>query len=173
MNEERLLVAVGGDPGGTTGICAMGVKPETIFGDMPYAGMEILAYQQCEAEDEEAHADALVAACVLASAWTDDPIPLVMEQFALRKFIRSPELLSPERINALVKVKVKEAPIEIRLFWQMPTDAKRTITNQRLKDWGLYIRGREHARDAERHAIYFIRRAKKIEMLRREAWWPR
>ena len=33
---------------------------------------------------------------------------------------------------------------------------KQFVTNDKLKDWGFYIKGQPHARDATRHACYFI-----------------
>ena len=33
---------------------------------------------------------------------------------------------------------------------------KQFVTNDKLKDWGFYVKGQAHARDATRHACYFI-----------------
>lgn len=39
---------------------------------------------------------------------------------------------------------------------QMAQVAKQFCTDDKLKEWGLWIKGQRHARDAIRHAIYFI-----------------
>jgi hypothetical protein len=170
------LIVVGADPGGTSGVCAGAVPEETIFGDMPYQGIEILFYDEFDDAEEGLHAWNIVNVCYQMSELNHcDRIPLVTEQFGLRKFIRGPDLLSPERINALIKEEVRRASFSIPIFYQTPAGAKEAVTNQRLKDWDLYIRkgGKEHARDAQRHMVHFFRRAKKSETLREEAWGKR
>jgi len=164
------LIVVGADPGGTSGVCAGAIPEETMFGDAPYQGIEILLYDQYDDEAEGIHAWKIVEVVYQFCNQTDYPIPLVCEQFSLRKFIRGPDILSPERINGLIREEIRKASIPIPLFYQMPAHAKEAVTNQRLKAWDLYIRGKEHARDAERHMIHFIRRARKIPALRKEAW---
>ncbi len=39
---------------------------------------------------------------------------------------------------------------------QMATTAKNFVTNDKLKQWGMYQRGQKHARDAVRHGCYFL-----------------
>lgn len=46
------------------------------------------------------------------------------------------------------------APVEA--VWQQPSQAKTYATDERLRRWGYWIRGKEHERDAWRHAILFI-----------------
>lgn len=41
--------------------------------------------------------------------------------------------------------------------YQQPSLAKSTITNERLRRWGLWVAG-DHARDGMRHAVTFLRR---------------
>lgn len=41
------------------------------------------------------------------------------------------------------------------LHGQTPQVAKNFCTDSNLKDWGVYERGNPHARDAQRHAIYY------------------
>ena len=83
----------------------------------------------------------------------------------LRKYLKSEELLSPVRITSVVEFLV--ATGYVGRFaprpWvkQQPSDAMNTATDLRLKEWGLYhADGNEHARDATRHAITLLRRAK-------------
>jgi hypothetical protein len=46
------------------------------------------------------------------------------------------------------------APIEV--VWQQPSQAKTHATDERLRRWGMWIKGREHERDAWRHFAYFV-----------------
>lgn len=100
-------------------------------------------------------------------------VPVLIEQFTLRKFSKSRDLLSPVRISAHVEwlceagvciiIDGDEFDLDPRPYdWQNPDAAMDTATDARLKDWGLYIRegGEEHARDATRHNITYIRAAK-------------
>lgn len=48
--------------------------------------------------------------------------------------------------------------------------AKTTATDDRLRSWGLYTSGSDHARDATRQAITAIRRLKTSAAFRREVW---
>ena len=44
---------------------------------------------------------------------------------------------------------------DMTVFWQMPSEAMTHATNARLRDWGAWVRGKEHGRDARRHALAF------------------
>lgn len=39
---------------------------------------------------------------------------------------------------------------------QMAAPVKRFCSDEKLKDWGLYVKGQPHANDATRHAAYFL-----------------
>jgi hypothetical protein len=54
------------------------------------------------------------------------------------------------------------APVET--VWQQPGQAKGYATDERLKRWGLWIKGREHERDACRHLAHFIASQKSQRM---------
>lgn len=45
---------------------------------------------------------------------------------------------------------------EAETIWQLPSQAKTFATDDRLRDFGLWVKGREHERDAMRHFAYFI-----------------
>lgn len=64
--------------------------------------------------------------------------------------------LSPVRITSLVEGML----IQDQVTWvaQMASLAKSTVTNDRLKKWGLWTRSMEHGRDATRHAALWVRR---------------
>jgi len=43
----------------------------------------------------------------------------------------------------------------IGLSKQTAQNAKKFVTDEKLKEWGMWIKGRPHARDAIRHGIYY------------------
>lgn len=85
---------------------------------------------------------------------------VVVEDFILRTDRRekSRELLSPVRITANLRHHLWR--LGRTMILQQPSMAKTTVTDERLKLWGCYsaVGGLRHARDADRHALTFIRR---------------
>jgi len=41
----------------------------------------------------------------------------------------------------------------VRIEYQLPSEAKRYVTNERMRRWGAWVKGSEHKRDAARHLI--------------------
>ena len=109
----------------------------------------------------------------LAEGWPGAAI--VMEDFILRKFDQGRDILSPVRVMAALDFGFWSIGRDDQVFRQQPSLAKTTATDERLKRWGLYRRegGMNHARDADRHAITFLRRCsqgKGSRLLREQAW---
>lgn len=155
------------DPGGTTGLCAISVPASTLFEDEAgqreaYAGINLVLYDQLTG-DEIDQAQAIVAKRRQLEELSGYHVPLVMESFVLRKFDMGSALLSPvrllEQVKTLIRVTTDDSVPQV--FFQQPDKAKRTVTDARLIRWKLWY-GKagsdRHARDAERHAIYFLRR---------------
>lgn len=100
---------------------------------------------------------------------------MVIESFILRQFSKDPNLLSPVRITASI---AQDLWMHRRYYFtQSPAEAKTTATDERLKNWELYDShgGMNHARDADRHAITFLRKAcqaSKVARELREQAWP-
>ena len=44
----------------------------------------------------------------------------------------------------------------IPVYYQMATQAKGFITDEKLKKWGLYDQGQRHSRDSMRHGLYYL-----------------
>lgn len=85
---------------------------------------------------------------------------IVVEDFILRPHRNemSRELLSPVRITAKIEHHLWK---NRRKMWlQTPAQAKTVGSDERLKAWGVYTRegGLQHARDADRHVMLFLRR---------------
>lgn len=160
------------DPGGTTGWSVMSVYPDALS-DPDVSVLKSIthhAHGQIGGNEDD-QADELGD---LIAVWPGST--LVIESFTLRKFTQGAELLSPVRITAKVDYIIHSGSRGVdhhpRQWRQEPSLAKRTATDQRLKDWGLYQRegGLEHARDADRHAITFLRRATSSKQLRHGSW---
>lgn len=99
---------------------------------------------------------------------------IVVEDFILRTNRRemNRELLSPVRITAKIEHHLWRNG---RKMWlQAPSQAKSLGTDDRLKAWGVYTSegGLGHARDADRHAMLFMRRCmgQKGSVTRALAW---
>lgn len=100
----------------------------------------------------------------------------VIEDFILRKFDQGRDILAPVRVMEKFEFGMWVLGRDKQCFRQQPSMAKTTVTDERLRSWGLYRRdgGLRHARDADRHAITFLRRCSqgKAGRLLREQAWP-
>jgi hypothetical protein len=78
---------------------------------------------------------------------------LVTEQFVLRQLNA---LLDSVEINAILRWACRPR------YWvtQQAGLAMSTVTDTRQKDWGFWIPGKEHARDAVKHNITYLKRRK-------------
>lgn len=96
---------------------------------------------------------------------------IVIEDFTLRTAVRSRDVTSPDRIRfAITTNEILHGSSGRTPFLQMPSYAKTTATDERLKRAGLYFAGMPHACDAARHALTFLRDARQHEELRAHAW---
>lgn len=166
------------DPGGTTGWSLMNVHAEALF-DPEVPLMENITFWQhgqidCgtlkgnrgtsgvgDIEDgvsthgEAAGVNEIIS---LLRAWPGAAV--VIEDFIVRQMNQSRDFLAPVRITAALSQYLYNQNREY--FVQQPSMAKSSATDERLKIWGMYDRsgGLGHARDADRHAITFIKRLK-------------
>lgn len=95
---------------------------------------------------------------------------VVIEDFTLRQFRQDRDLLSPVRVTAALGYCLWRAGRDYHT--QSPADAKGVCSDVRLKEWRMYdpTGGLVHARDADRHAILFLRKAKAKKEFRAVAW---
>lgn len=161
--EDQLYTIIGYDPGGTTGWAVLGIFPEAIE-DEDYLIQENIAFWsigEISDRNENKHARELLE---LARAWSGAKI--VGEQFILRKFLSSSELLSPVRVNAKFEYALEEAMPGRQIIWQQAELAMSTITDLRLQKMGLYAPtiGKEHGRDGLRHALTWAKRARQMRL---------
>lgn len=160
------------DPGGTTGWSVMVVHPDALVDpDVPIlANMEYHVTGQIPGAGMADESEQLAISKImdLINGWAGSAIGT--ESFRLRQFTKDLELLTPVRLNAAMKYALWAGGWG-QLYEQSPDMAKKTATDARLKDWGLYnMHSGGHARDADRHAITFLRRCKSNPNLRQLAW---
>ncbi len=142
------------DPGGTTGWAIFSVHPEAMTGDPDIPIMANIEWwtagQFTGRQDDQV--DQIVA---MVRSWPG--ARLVTEDFKVRQLNAE---LSPVEINAMVLRETRPR------YWvkQMPSLAMDTVTDERQKLWGFWIPGQEHARDAVKHNITFLKRRKEFEV---------
>jgi hypothetical protein len=168
------LIAI--DPGETTGWSLMTVDPICLSDPHAKVLANILSHQHGEVDEKRGPekfpndgeclmVDSLVA---LIHSWPHAAV--VIEDFTLRIKNKSRSLLSPVRVTAKLE---QELWRNGRIYFkQTPNDAKTACNDERLRRWGMYERegGLEHARDADRHAMLFLRRCTQSRRLRENAW---
>lgn len=151
---------IGIDPGGTTGWAVLCCPVNSLRGGSdPLAEIKHWSYGQLEGAENH-QVDQLI---MIIQDW--EAAAIVCEGFHLRTLAAE---LSPVRITAALDWWLSYA--KRPMFIQLPSMAKSTATDDRLKSWELYDKGNEHARDATRHASTFLRRTAKNAKLRAAAW---
>jgi len=141
------------DNGGDSGWCVMGIHPDAMGGDPDLRVIaNILFWTAGEfSGDEDSQCDQILE---LIETWPG--ARLVTELFTLRTRVTSREVFALERMNAILRWAIRP-----RYFvYQQPSLAMTTVTDQRQKDWGFWIPGKEHARDAVKHALTYAKRKK-------------
>lgn len=82
---------------------------------------------------------------------------VAVESFELRasRKLRGRGALAPKGVGTLLRAAYGE-----RVVMQSASQAKSVVTDDRLKDWGLWVKGQQHARDAIRHLVVALRAAR-------------
>lgn len=165
---DDTLTVVALDPGGVTGWSIMDIRRDAITRQKPlhrnittwiHGQVDCRGAADDRASIAEAEARGVLDICRMITQWTGCAV--VIEDFVLRTMSSDRDLLSPVRITAAVE----------QFLWgnritpviQSAAEAKAAATDERLKTWGLYdpthAHAMRHARDADRHALTFLRKA--------------
>jgi hypothetical protein len=134
------------DPGGTCGMALL------LGGDDNVSTLHLM-------QQRNASEFALAEWC-LVTCMANECDVLVVE-----KFIPQPgknytwQSLSAMRIASMIETLLIERGMAMNVdwVWQTPSD-KSIVTDDRLKQWGAWRKGRPHAMDALRHLIVYLRR---------------
>ena len=179
------------DPGGTTGWSIMRVDIERLF-DPKVRPHEMITHWwhgeiDCGAQSGNAGSSALAQGYDLGESETGEAAgvfmcerliyhagrpprsAVVIEDFILRTQTQARDALSPVRITAALQQYLWESK-DTTTFKQQPSEAKTTCTDDRLKQWGFWVPGSRHARDADRHAILFLRKTREKRTKIFQAW---
>ena len=170
---ESKIRVVAFDPGGTTGWSIM----ETTLGaldDNTIPVHEILTgwwHGQIVCNDEkidnyEQVAIDAMAELITAQAADADDFAVVMESYQIRSKRTDAETISPIRFIAGVEQYVWDM---CRYMAKQGPSEKTGVTDERLETWELYLRdGQQHARDADRHALLFLKKLRAKKSLQRK-----
>lgn len=108
-------------------------------------------------ESTSASVDSYLALC--RAAWErsaeDDLVVIGCEGFSLEMNSRDYWLLEPVRFLSVLQDRLRGTDVRVQV--QMPGE-RSVITDARLRTWGLWVPGTDHARDAQRHGLAFLRR---------------
>jgi hypothetical protein len=169
---SKYLHVLGIDPGGTTGWYNITVPRDCMYGDAP---SQIIEHDWGEFTGSEAHQaieisrlareiqslDYKTGPALIVEAWDQDP----------RFNSTDPEALSPVRIGAQLELLREQKQLgDATLHFQSRSLAFSTATDDRLRRWGLWVKGSDHVRAALRHAITALRRARENPDFIKELW---
>jgi hypothetical protein len=85
---------------------------------------------------------------------------VAVESFDLRERTKAKSLLAPVRITARLqdRLQARDFKGEFRNDGRhSPSSAKSIVTDERLREWGLWVPGSPHVRDAMRHLLVLMR----------------
>lgn len=154
------LIVVWADPGVSTGWCIVRVPIARLLavGQVGSTAEQWFKLGEYRSANTSVAVDGFLG--IGRRAWEasneGDVVVLGCEGFILRMQSTDPDLLEPVRFLAVMHDRLRGTGVGVEV--QMPSEAKQTITDARLRMWGLYREGNGHGRDAQRHALLFLRR---------------
>lgn len=169
----KLLNIIGVDPGKTTGWALWKIPRDSMF-----AGGDPEIVERYSGEIRGGESDQVFKLCrffrtVQGLDYKIGPA-VVCESFDFGSPLSDPEVYSPVRIAAMLKFCFEQPTLkqvgDARLVMQSRTIAKRVANDQRLKAAGLWKPGSDHERDAERHIVTALKRARAKREFRDRLW---
>lgn len=166
---------VGVDPGVTTGVSVLGWEGDTPMpDDVPLWGSDQISYGGSGNANDlidgdggypEQHIAHKIAQVVRDLRYHHGgAVHVAIEDFIIRRVDSSRDFLSPVRITAgIMQELYRHLQVDdpfVRLWFQSPSSAKGTCTDDRMDKWGYHIKTKKdrHSRDADRHAVLLLRR---------------
>ena len=167
------VVVVAFDPGETTGWSRMWVGTEYLAdkSDVHQPHEMLHGHDHGQINGPVVEQAAAMMALVNEASPNPNRVCVVVEDFILRRHTKGRELLSPVRITAMLEVLLRQHSMP-KFQLQQPAEAKNVVTDERLKMWGLYeSKGAlRHARDADRHALLWLRKCKENYGRAQKSW---
>lgn len=153
------------DPGGSTGICTVWYSAHALADSKVPMQKCLKAWQSDCLRGSENEQALDVLRWFANRSFGEDKADMVIEDFILRSAIKGRELLSPVRIGHKVDYQLWRGlrlasgeRAKFEPYWQSSGDAKSVMTDERLKLMAMYTPGPDHARDATRHALMWLRK---------------
>lgn len=164
------LHVIGIDPGGTTGWARLTIPRKSMYGDADPQILEWDAGQFYGDEDKQVDSLAQYIRATQGLSYQIGPA-VIVEAFRNMTNVDDDAVFSPVRIGAKLVYAQHLGKLDAaRIVFQDRSIAKTTMTDDRLKRLGYWLPGEEHARDAMRHAITALRRAKAKRAFRDKIW---
>lgn len=158
--EGPALVVVWADPGRTTGwsVHRVNISELLMRGQVGATSRMWWRVGQFVSSDTSSAVDSYLNLCraVWEKAEERDVVVVGCEGFTLMMNSKDYWLLEPVRFLSVLTDRLRGTGVGVEV--QMAGDAKKTITDVRLRSWGLWQPGAEHGRDAQRHGLLFLRR---------------
>lgn len=152
------------DPGDITGVSCVWFDPAALF-----AGLKtprcILAWSSRQISGaEDLQIDQIMK--IVAELGGPTGLAVGCESFVMQQFNMSDSFLAPVRLRAKLEFGLHRGTKDEtdgvvrrrKVATQSASDAKNTITDQRLKIMQMYTPGPDHIRDATRHCLLWLRR---------------
>lgn len=158
---------VGIDPGETTGLCGIKLGVGRTLRDRVQSGMVFDGELPVKRSiwgtlllDEAAFVRSLAGRLAsLCEAWQADVLVVAIEDFILQERTMERSLLSPVRLTSgLLALLNADDMSNYFIVTNSANDAKHIVTDDVLRNHGLYFSGKQHARDAARQALLHLRK---------------
>jgi hypothetical protein len=161
----EILWVIAVDPGATTGVAVFAIPHDSLLGDAPSA-LDLVHSFELTGSLQYRVSSVMFVARAVAARTGDHPALIVYEDFdlggnRLTGSASQADVAIPIREAAAAQYAVESGHAErAGLIFQGRTIAFTTATDDRLRKWGLWVKGSDHERAARRHGITAIRRIK-------------
>ncbi len=152
------------DPGTHTGWAVVWFDPDVVFDNKKKIIRATVAWQAGLALGSENNIADFLVRLHKRDDVGGEGLAVVHETFRVKAIRMQEEFLSPARISAkheyAMHKGIREADGVVRRrepFWQEPTDALNVANDDQLRMWQMHLPGKDHPRDATRHALLWIR----------------
>jgi hypothetical protein len=161
-NDVDVVMCMGVDPGVTTGWAISGLLKLNMaqLGSHEMVKRGMVAVGQVVSKRSVMRSEIEASSELLRIAVAHGVEIIIMEDFRLfpdEAHNPDPAGIAPVRIYSMMEALAWERGLMIDFVYQMPGE-KTIITDERLKRWGLWVRGARHARDAVKHLCVYARK---------------